>query len=349
VRIRVPARALASISRQLAQRPEVAFVARNDIVTTALIPSDPQYTTQWHLPRIHAPQAWDLSQGAATAVIAIVDSGVDPYHPELAGKLVAGINTVDKPAHTADQFGHGTKMAGIAGARTNNGIGIAGVAGQSPIMPIRVTDRAGRATSASISKGIVWAADHGARVVNVSMEGIVKNAAILAAAEYAFKHGTLVVAPSGNCGCDDPTPETPFILSVAATDEDDHVVSFSSMGAMVDLAAPGANIATTGMYGLYLSDSGTSVASGIVAGVAALMFAANPDLTPALVTRLLEETAVGGPGGGGRDRAMGHGRVDAFDAVKAAANYRVPRQVVPDAGDVGVTKPGGGVPTGKIQ
>jgi subtilisin family serine protease len=144
----------------------------------------------------------------------------------------------------------------------------------------------------------------------------------LAAAEYAFKRGTLVVAPSGNCGCEDPAPETPFILSVSATDENDQVASFSSTGKLVDLAAPGTNIATTAMYGLYLSDSGTSVASSIVAGVAALMFSVNPALTPSVVTRLLEETAVGGPTGGGRDRGVGHGRVDAFAAVSAAKDYR---------------------------
>jgi len=120
----------------------------NDIFGPALLPNDPQYASQWHLPRINAPQAWDVTQGAPRVVIAILDSGVDPHHPDLAGKLVAGTNTYDNTHNTADQFGHGTKMAGTAGARSNNGMGIAGVAWQSPIMPLRVTDRKGRATSA---------------------------------------------------------------------------------------------------------------------------------------------------------------------------------------------------------
>jgi thermitase len=292
----------------------------NEVFGPALLPNDPQFTSQWHLATIHAPQAWDITQGAPAAVIAIVDSGVDPHHPDLAGKLVPGYNSYDKSGNTADQFGHGTKMAGVAGARSNNGVGIAGVAGLSPIMPIRATDRAGRASSASIAKGIVWAVDHGARVVNISLQGVVKNAAIRTAAEYAFNHGALVVAPSGNCGCDEATPGSPFILSVSATDETDNAAYFSTTGAFVDISAPGANITTTTMYGLYLGDSGTSLASSVVAGVAALMFSANPALTPAVVKQLLQTTAFN-PGGKGHDPRFGHGRVDAFAAVSAALAY----------------------------
>jgi subtilisin family serine protease len=302
---------------------------------TALLPDDPQVSSQWHVSRIRLPQAWDLTQGSPEVVIAIVDSGVDPSHPDLAGKLLAGYNTADKNTRTADQYGHGTKMAGVAAARSNNGQGIAGVASLSPIMPLRVTDRAGRATSTAIAEGIVWAVDHGARVVNLSLEGVVRNAAIRTASEYAFRHGALVVAPSGNCGCFDPSPETPYILSVAATDEDDHLAPVSTTGAFVDIAAPGVNIPTTAMYGLYLGDSGTSLASAVVAGVAALMFSVNPALGPAEVTLLLEQTAVK-LGEGPRSGNAGHGRVDAYAAVRAAAAYGAdPSQAHVDAVSTG--------------
>ena len=301
---------------------QLALVARIGLVAlTAGGTVSAQQASAWHLAKIRAPQAWSLTPGSAEVVIAVVDSGVDPYHRDLAGKLVAGTNTNDKPAHTQDQFGHGTKVAGVVAARSNDGTGVAGVAGLSTIMPVRVTDRAGRAATANIAKGIVWAVDHGARVVNVSLDGVAGIAAVRTAAEYAFKHGVLVVAPSGNCGCVDPATETPYILSVSATDEADHVAALSTAGAFVDLAAPGVNIPTTAMYGLKVTDSGTSLASGVVAGVAALMFAANPALTPAVVTQLLEATAVN-PGGRGRDPRIGHGRVDAFAAVSAAASYR---------------------------
>jgi len=323
VRIRVPALALDALKRRMERRPEIKFVEKNYVFEPALLPNDLQYASQWHLPKILAPQAWDLTQGAPGAVIAILDSGVDATHPDLAGKLVAGYNTYSNSTDTVDQFGHGTEVAGAAGALTNNAEGVAGVAGAAPLMPVRVTDAAGRATSASIANGIVWAADHGARVANLSFNGIAGNATIRTAAEYAYNHGMLVVAASGNCACVDPTPENPYVLSVSATDETDSLAYFSSTGAFVDLSAPGTNILTTARFGLYAADSGTSLASPIVAGVAALMFSANPALTPAIATQLMEATAFD-PGGNGYDQGFGHGRVDAFAAVSAATGYVPP-------------------------
>ncbi|MEP7117244.1 MAG: S8 family serine peptidase [Acidobacteriota bacterium] len=311
-------------------------------------PNDPQYTSQWHLAQIRAPQAWALTRGAPGAVIAVVDSGVDPHHAEFAGKLGPGANTYDKTGATADQQGHGTKMAGVAAARSNNGVGIAGVAGDSHVMPMRVTDRKGRATSASIAKAIVWAADHGARVVNVSLEGVIRSAAIREAAQYAFNHGALVIAPSGNCGCMSPVAETPYILSVAATDESGQAASFSTAGAFVDIAAPGTDIPTTAMFGTYVSDSGTSVASAVVAGVASLMFAANPALTPEAATRILQETAFN-PERKGRDPSLGHGRVDAFAAVSAAAAWRAPAQEADGARNSGGTGSGSAATTTAVK
>jgi subtilisin family serine protease len=328
VRIRVPSGAIESVKRRLERRPEVKFVELNYVFVPALSPNDPEYAGQWHLPHIQAPQAWDITQGTPGAVVAILDSGVEATHPDLAGKLVPGYNTYANSTDTSDVYGHGTEVAGAAGAYTNNGQGVAGVAGGSPIMPVRVTDSAGRATSASIANGIVWAADHGARVVNLSFNGIAGNATIRAAAEYAFNHGTLVVAASGNCACADPTPDNPFVLSVSASDESDSPAYFSSTGPFVDLAAPGANILTTAKYGLYTTDSGTSLASPIVAGVAALMFSANPALTPALATQILEATAVD-PGGNGYDESLGYGRVNAAAAVMASASYVAPADTVP--------------------
>ena len=322
VRVRVPAPALEARLAALQRRPEVKFAEKNYVHEPALSPNDPQFPNQWHLPRILAPEAWDTTQGAAGVVIAILDSGVDAAHPEFAGKLVPGYNTYSNNTVTTDQYGHGTEVAGAAGAQTNNGQGIAGVAGAAPIMPVRVTDSSGRATSASLANGIVWAADHGARVVNLSFNSIAGNSTIRTAAEYAVNHGTLVVAASGNCGCVDPTPENPYILSVSATNEGDGLAGFSSTGPFVDLSAPGNNIFTTERFGLYGSVSGTSLASPIVAGVAGLMFAANPALTPALVTELLETTAVNG--GGGYNQSFGWGRVDALAAVGAAAGYTPP-------------------------
>lgn len=335
VRVRVPAQALDARMRAIQRRPEVKFVEKNYFFDPTLSPDDPQYPSQWHLPGILAPNAWDTTQGAPGAVIAILDSGIDATHPELAGKLVSGYNTYTNTSTTADTTGHGTQVAGAAGALTDNGVGVAGVAGAAPIMPVKVTDSSGRATSASLANGIVWAADHGARVVNLSFSNVAGNTTISAAAEYAVNHGTLVVAAAGNCGCVDATPDNPYVLSVSATDESDAATSFSSTGPYVDLSAPGSNILTTDRYGLYTTVSGTSLASPIAAGVAGLMFAANPALTPAQATELLEGTAA--DGGAGYSQSIGYGRVDAAAAVAAATDYVPPPDTTPPS--VAITAP----------
>ena len=328
VRIRVPIAAEDAILRRLSRLPQVKFAEKNYEYAPALVPDDPEFVNQWHLPKILAPDAWDVTQGGAGAVIAILDSGVEATHPDLAGTLVAGYNTFSNSTDTSDAFGHGTEVAGVAGALTNNTVGVAGVAGAAPIMPVRVTNSTGGATSASIANGIVWAADHGARVVNLSFDGIAGNATIRAAAEYAYNKGTLVVAAAGNCQCVDPTPENPFVLSVSGTDEVDGLGYYSTTGPFVDLSAPGSNILTTAKFGLYFAETGTSLASPVVAGVAALMFSANQTLTPAVTTQLLESTAVD-IGGDGYDQNFGYGRVNALAAVNAAAAYVTPPDLTP--------------------
>ncbi len=339
VRIRVPAGTEDAVLSRLARQPEVKFVEKNLEFAPALTPNDPEYLGQWHLPQIGVEQAWDLSQGSAGAVIAILDSGIDATQPDFAGKLLLGYNTYSNNSDTGDAFGHGTEVAGVAGALTNNGVGVAGVAGNAPLMPVRVTDGAGAATTASIANGIIWATDHGARVINLSFEGVVGNATIAAAAQYAANHGALVVAASGNCGCVEGQTESPFILSVSATDETDALAYFSSTGSYVDLSAPGTYILTTAKYGLFLPDSGTSLASPVVAGVAALMFGANPALTPAAATELLEGTSVD-LGNAGYDTDFGYGRVDALAAVTAAIDYQPPLDTKPPT--VVITAPGSG-------
>ncbi len=328
VRLRVPNVLMDLIAQLLSRVPEVKFVEKNYILDPGVTPNDPGYASQWHLPRILAPQAWDLTQGAPGVVIAILDSGIDPYHPDLAGKLVPGYNSYDHTTNTLDSYGHGTEVAGVAAAASNNADGVASVAWQSSLMPVRVTNNSGAATSASIAGGITWAADHGASVMNLSFNGVAANATIRAAAEYAYNRGTLVVAASGNCGCVDTTPETPFLLSVSATDETDSVAYFSSMGPYVDISAPGTNILTTALGGAYFADSGTSLASPVVAGVAALVYAVNPLLTAAQVTEILEATATDG-GTAGYDQGFGYGRVNAFAAVSAAIGYTPPPDTAP--------------------
>jgi hypothetical protein len=317
-RVRVSAAALEGVERALARHPAVKFVERNRRVPASFTPNDPYYSSAWHLPRIAAPTAWDLTQGTESVVIAIVDTGVDPRHPELASKLLPGYNVLTGTSGTADTHGHGTAVAGAAAAIGNNGTGTAGIAWRSAVLPVVVADASGYAYYSTIATGIAWAADHGARVINVSFADVAASGTIASAAQYAMAKGAVVVAAAGNCGCQESTPENPYIVSVGATDKADTLASFSSRGLHVDLAAPGVNVLTTAKGGGYMWGNGTSLASPLVSGVVALMMAANPTLLPVDVVTLVKANAQD-LGTAGWDPSFGHGRLDASRAVAAAA------------------------------
>jgi hypothetical protein len=316
-RVRVPGQALEAIRAALTRRGEVKFVEQNRRVSPGLTPNDQFFSSQWHLPKIGAPAAWDITQGSASAVIAILDSGVDPTHPELAAKLVPGFNFVSQSTSTRDWNGHGTAVAGAAAAIGNNTAGVAGIAWQNKIMPVVVSDSAGFAFFSTIANGVTWAADNGAKVINLSFNGMASSSTVLAAAQYAIGKGAVVVAAAGNCGCVESAAEAPALISVSATNKSDGLATFSSRGNFVDISAPGVSVITTANGGGFLQGEGTSLASPIVAGVLGLMLAANPLLTPAeLQTLLLANVDDLGPTG--YDTSFGHGRVNAGRAVAAA-------------------------------
>jgi thermitase len=352
-RIRIDAAALPAMEQRLRRQPGVVFVERNRRVapaftppaafTPAFTPNDPSFPSQWHLAAISATRAWDITTGSSAIVIAILDSGVEASHPDLAGRLVPGWNFYDNTANTADVFGHGTPVAGVAAATGNNGLGVVGVAMQSRIMPIRVSDSSGYAYYSTLASGLAWAADNGARVMNMSFAGIAASSAIRTAARYARSHGAVVVAAAGNCGCFDATSETAEIISVSATDPADALASWSSRGNYVDVAAPGAGILTTSRGGGYSSVSGTSFASPITAGVVALMMAANSALTPTQIDQLLKANT-DDRGTAGWDPEFGFGRVNAYRAVAAAAGSVVDTQ----APAVAIASPTGGSVAGTV-
>jgi thermitase len=321
-RVRVPAQAADSVEQALAKRKEVKFVERNQQLSLETTPNDPLYPSQWHHVKIGSPQAWDVTPGGADVIIAIVDTGVDPTHPDLAAKLVPGFNFFDKNTNSADVVGHGTLVAGAAAAIGNNGLGVIGVGGQSKIMPLRVTDTAGLTYQSTVATAVTWAADNGAKVVNLSIGNVAGSATTTSAAQYARSKGVLVVAAAGNCSCVDATAENPYIVSVGNTDQNDGLYASSSRGNYVDISAPGVLIYSTQRGGGYAYATGTSIASPIVAGVAALMLSANPALKPADVEALLEANA-DDRGSTAWDTGYGWGRVNAYRAV-AAAKTSVP-------------------------
>ncbi|MFA5866608.1 MAG: S8 family peptidase [Actinomycetota bacterium] len=280
------------------------------------------YSYQWNMPKTRTDYAWDIQRGSSGVVIAIVDTGVSLTHPDFAGKLVAGYDFVAGDPDPTDENGHGTHVAGIAAANTNNGIGVAGMSWYSRIMPMRVLDASGNGYDSDIANGITWAADHGAKVINMSLGGPSSYPQTLQnAVNYAYARGVTIVAASGN----NPTGEITYpaacsnVIGVAATDSTDNRASFSNYGSFVDVAAPGVSIASTywsAGANTYGTGSGTSMASPHVAGLASLVLAQYPSATLDQVEAAIETTAVdlGTPG---PDNYYGYGRIDSY----AALNY----------------------------
>ncbi|WP_162907508.1 S8 family serine peptidase [Allorhizocola rhizosphaerae] len=305
----------------------------------AVVPDDPLYTdgSQPYLSTVRLPEAWDLVRDASSQVIAVVDTGVDHLHPDLAGRTVAGYNVVNPAAPPTDYLpidypefgGHGTMVAGIAAANTGNGTGIAGAAWTGRIMPIKVFRSNGFALDSDIATGIAWAVDHGARIINLSLGGPGDSPVLHEAIRYATNNGALVVAAGGNSA--DATTQYPAafpeVLAVSATDSAGVLTSFSTRGDWIDVAAPGYRIISTipsADRRMYLTGNGTSFSAPMVSGVAALVRARFPALTPAQVhARLRDTTRDAGPHG--IDQFYGHGILDALHAVGGPAGAEFPR------------------------
>ncbi|BCJ71661.1 hypothetical protein CS0771_12050 [Catellatospora sp. IY07-71] len=305
----------------------VAEVSLDYRRTKSKVPNDYYYAQyQKYLATIRLPQAWDVQSAATGVTIAIVDTGVDGGHPDLAGKLVAGYNSVADNNQTADYDGHGTMVAGIAAANTGNTYGVAGAAYNGRIMPIMVFSGE-YAYDSDIAEGVIWAVDHGAKIVNMSLGGAGQTPVLHEAVKYAVGKGVLVVVAAGNTGDDSPHYPAmyPEVLTVGATDHAAALTDFSSWGDHVDLAAPGFDIISTHSrtteYGpsfAYGIGAGTSYSSPLVAGVAALVRAKYPSLTPAQVIERLKSTARDA-GPRGIDPYYGYGVVDAYRALGGAA------------------------------
>ena len=325
---------------ELRKNPAFKAVELDRKVKLAAVPNDPYYGSEWHLAKVGAAAAWDTAQGAGIT-IAVIDSGVDITHPDLAPHVVPGWNVYGKNADTTDVCGHGTAVAGTAAAAMNNGAGVAGVAGQAKIMPLRIAFLDGGSCVAYLSDmaaAVTYAADHGARIANLSFSGVPSSAAVQNAANYLRSKGGLVFAAAGNGNRDEGYAPTSTMVIVAATDSADNRSSFSSYGNYVTLSAPGTGIYTTSVGGAYGSWSGTSFASPLAAGVAALMMSANPSLDPSRIETLLYASATD-LGTAGRDIYFGYGRVNAAAAVTAALGSTPPADTT--APTVGITAPAG--------
>lgn len=319
----------AQIARLKSDR-RVLAVEPNYPIQADLWPNDPGLSQQWGINAINAAGAWDLTTGSASVIIAVIDTGVDLAHPDLVGKLVPGASFVAGVSSPQDDHGHGTHVAGIAAAATNNGEGIAGVSWGARLMPIKVLDSRGAGTYAELISGIRFAADNGAQIINMSLSGSDYSQALQDAIDDAYQRNVLLVAAAGNCavgGGSCPAGNPPMypganahVVSVAATDSASQRAYFSTHNSMVDVAAPGVSIYSTARQGSGLSYAymtGTSQATPHVAGLAALVWSVRPELTNAEVEAALEQTAWDSNASfkPGRDDELGWGLVDARQAV----------------------------------
>jgi len=334
---------LATAAAELETSPAVEWVEPNYTFTLDATPDDPYYSTQApYLNRLEMPAAWNFTTGGPDVVIAVLDTGVNINHPDLASGIwtnpgeIAG-NDIDDDGNgfiddvngwnfalnnktVADDYGHGTHVAGIAAARINNGTGIAGMAGGATIMPVKVFFPPPNVlgTYEDLIRAIIYATDNGANVINMSLGATSYSRGEEAAVDYAWNHGVVVVAAAGNTGRN--TYHYPAAhanaIAVAATDANDQRAGFSTYGDFVDVAAPGVSVLSTLMSGGYGGMSGTSMATPHVAGLAALLFSLNPQLTNAQVRDLIELNA-DDLGVVGRDDYYGAGRINARKALAA--------------------------------
>lgn len=304
--------------KELKANPNVEYVEPNIEVKGSSIPNDQYFPFQYGLQLIKAPEAWKISKGD-DVIVAVLDTGVEMDHPDLKDNLLPGYDFVDGDLDPNEEpgpsQGHGTHVAGIIAAVTNNGIGVAGVAPNAKILPLRVLDPTEKGKNYHIAAAIVMAVNRGAKVINMSF-GIEERSLVMeAAVKYAAQRGVVLVGSAGNLGWSEPHYPAYYkeVIAVAATDHLDKKADFSNHGHWVDVAAPGVEVASTVHSGGYWIVSGTSMSAPHVSGVAALL--ASMGANAKEIRYYIESTADPIEGTG---VYWTHGRVNALEAVKKA-------------------------------
>ena len=330
---------LGRLLARLKQEPSVESVTLDYVVQAMFVPNDPYYSTpyptskygnvaQWAPQFIAAGQAWNATLGDPSIILAIVDTGIDANHPDLAGKVVLTKNYV-KGERESDSFGHGTHVAGIAAANINNGTGVAGICGLCSLMSVKVLGADGSGLTSDVASGIAYATDFGARVINLSLGSSSRTALTRDALDYALSNDVLPVVAMGNANSDFVGDLAYWYsaLSVGAVDQQGAKASFSNFGLQTDVTAPGVAVLSTmptypvtlnTQYGYktnYDALSGTSMATPVVAGLAGLLFSRNPALSAVQAKGILESSA---GDGAAFDLTSGFGPVHADAAVTLA-------------------------------
>ncbi|MBG0820320.1 S8 family serine peptidase [Planomonospora sp. ID91781] len=314
--------------------PAAAASDAGPVSGTAALSNDAYRRLQWPLNRLYGESVWASGTGAGQ-VVAVVDGGVDASHPDLAGAVLPGTDLVAGSGDgRSDPDGHGTHVAGVIAAQAGNGLGIAGLAHGAKILPVRVLDANGEGWYSDIAAGIVYAADHGATVINLSLGGTSTDPVMQSAVDYALAKDVAVVAAAGNAGqscaelrypkpglnCGNPVSYPaafPGVVGVAATDSTDVRAAFSQYGSYVDVAAPGVSVYSTYPSGRYVYMDGTSMASPYAAAAVALIRAKFPAMSGPEATARLTGTAYD-LGAADRDSLYGAGLVQPLAAVSGS-------------------------------
>ncbi len=317
----------AQVAALLTSALNSSYVVKAEIegtVQATFSPNDPYYsnTSFVYSPQmINAPGAWDFTLGNPSVVIAILDTGVNANHPEFAGRVLPGYDFINSDTDPDDDNGHGTHVAGTAAAGTNNGIGNVGICGGCSILPVKVLSNTGAGLWSQVANGIIYAADNGADVINLSLGGYSPSSTMLTAVEYAQQKGVLIIGAAGNDNRNDNFYPAAFpnVIGVSATTRNDTRWALSNFGDYIDVAAPGDTIFNTfndlhNYYGGYAFYSGTSMAAPHVAGLAGLLFSQNQNRTAMQVSYLITSTAKD-LGTLGWDALFGWGRIDAGKAL----------------------------------
>lgn len=309
----VPVGAEQHVIDALERSGKVQYAELDGLGQVTTTPNDPDWSQQWGPAKINAATAWNTTTGSSSIIIADLDTGIDLTHPDLAGKTVAGYDFYNNDSDPTDDNGHGTSTAGIIGAASNNGIGVAGMCWACKIMPVKVASSSGSVPWSAVASGITWATDHGARAINMSFGGTGGSSTLQSAVQYALDHNVVLVAAAGNNG--NSTPEYPAdypgVLSVAGTTSSDTLYSWSNYGSWVAVAAPGCDYSTA-MGGGYTSGfCGTSAATPVVTGLVGLLESAQPTATQAAIVSAIESSAVS------IGSSVAYGRVNAAGAMTA--------------------------------
>lgn len=278
---------------------------------------------QWALNKLKAEKNWRKSRGKGV-VVAVIDTGVRAGHPDLKGRVKKGWDFIGSDGAASDMNGHGTHVAGAIAANSNNRRGVAGLAPSAKILPVRVLDASGNGNTAVVARGIVYAVNKGADVINLSLAGERPDAQTRAAVAYAIRKNVVVVAAAGNRGCGAPTTYPaayPNVIGVGAIDRYNRVAPYSQCGSYVDVVAPGSSIASTMIYRSdpafgcgygtsYCRLSGTSMATPYASASAALLISRTKGKMRASKVRRLMTAKASNIGPRGRDAASGHGVVN---------------------------------------